>query len=260
MKWFLRIGGIVLCLIMGWVKTPVLKVSSGDSDDSQIRYVALGDSIASGYGLKNPDKESYVSRVEQYLETRYDSVFCSNLGYVGLESEELLERLTDEENKWYRKYCATLTGADIVTLSIGSNDLLHLLKADGSIQETIASGDSVFREACRSFAITLPKIIQVIHNLSPHAVIYVNNVYNPCHDLTQYASLYGLADGYISLLNEPIQEEEGFVEVDVKSAFDSSEEKMLNVTVNRSEVDPHPNADGHKRIAEAVIEKIKENE
>ena len=103
---------------------PVLKVSSGDNVSSSIRYVALGDSIAHGYGLGNPEKDSYVGQVKQYLEENYDYVFAENFGTNGMRSDELLDILTNPENDMYNKYHATLQHADIVTISIGSNDLM----------------------------------------------------------------------------------------------------------------------------------------
>ena len=257
MKWLLRISGLVLCLVIGWARAPILKISSGDREGRHIRYVALGDSIAYGYGLRNREKDGYVGRINQYLESCYDSVFCSNLGTNGLESKDLLERLTDENNSWYRKYRATLQGADIITLSVGSNDLLHLLKLDGDVYQYLKNGSTKFRQACEDFGQTFPQIIEALHEIAPKAEIYVDNVYNPCKGLSQFRSVYEAADYYISLLNHAFSGQKGFTLVDVKIIFDNSEEKLLNVTLNGGKVDPHPNADGHRCIADAVIQEIK---
>ena len=255
-EWLLRVSGVVLCLVIGWMRAPVLRISSGDVVESRIRYVALGDSIAYGYGLRNREQDSYVGRVRDYLETQYDSVFCSNLGTNGLESGELLERLTDESNKWYQKYRANLRGANIVTISIGSNDLLHLLRLDGDMGKYLREGDAVFRQACEEFAETFPRIIQEILEIAPGAAIYVDNVYNPCRALSQFESMYDVADRYISLLNGTFDGQQKFVLVDIKKIFDNSEEKLLNVTLNGGSVDPHPNTEGHRQIADAVIREI----
>lgn len=257
MRWFLRVSGLVLCLVIGWCRTPVLKISSGDREGQHIRYVALGDSIAYGYGLRNRERDGYVGQINQYLESCYDSVFCCNLGTNGLESKDLLERLTDEENSWYHKYRATLQGADIVTVSIGSNDLLHLLKLDGDVSQYLKNGGARFQQACEDFQTTFPKIIQAVHEIAPRAEIYVDNVYNPCRTLSQFRSVYETADHYISQLNSAFTDQQEYVLVDVKRIFDTSEEKLLNVTLNGGKVDPHPNADGHHRIADAVIQEIK---
>ena len=51
MKWIIRIGVIMFAVFCGIKAVPEEKVSSGDITSTSIRYVALGDSIAYGYGL-----------------------------------------------------------------------------------------------------------------------------------------------------------------------------------------------------------------
>ena len=259
-RWFIRIGVIMVCLIVGWLRACSLQVSSGDLYGTKARYVALGDSIAHGYGLENPSKESYVALVHQYLDSRYDTVFCSNLGVDGQTSAQLLARLSDESNQWYAKYTSTLKNADYVTISIGSNDLLHLIELNGNMAEYIERGDAEFREACETFAQNFQKIVLRIHELSPNAMILANNVYNPCYSMKVFASVAGAADEYITLLNEGLNESEKNIIVDVKSVIDDPQEHLLNVTMKGRELDPHPNREGHRKIAETVIEKIEKAE
>ena len=82
---------------------PVKFAGSGDNVSSTIRYVALGDSIAYGYGLQDKDEESYVGLVRQYFEERYDYVVTTNFGKNGMRSGELLDILTNPENENYKK-------------------------------------------------------------------------------------------------------------------------------------------------------------
>ena len=57
---------------------PVKFAGSGDNVSSTIRYVALGDSIAYGYGLSDRESDSYVGQVGKYLEKKYDYVFSGH--------------------------------------------------------------------------------------------------------------------------------------------------------------------------------------
>ena len=132
-KWFMRVSVVVLCIASAWVNMPVVKVASGDVGTRNCRYVALGDSICRGYGLDDSSKQCYASLINQWLSQRYDYVFHDNLGEDGLESRELLSYLTDPSRKEYNKYTKTLNDADLVTVSIGSNDLMHLLNISGNI-------------------------------------------------------------------------------------------------------------------------------
>lgn len=257
MKWWIRAGVLLFGIIMGLYRMPVFKVSSGDKSSSSVRYVALGDSIAYGYGLSDREKDSYVGQVGKYLEQKYDYVFEENFGTNGLRSEQLLDILTNPKNEQYNKYRATLKNADIVTLSIGSNDLLHLVRLDFNLQDYIQKGDRMFREACDDFAVNFPKIIRIIHSMAPRAKIYVNNVYNPCDGVAGFESVYRLAERYIDLLNESFRNNSGFILVDIKDRFDKVDESLLNMTISGREIDPHPNKKGHREIGSMVIQAIK---
>lgn len=137
MKWIIRIGVIMFAVFCGIKAVPEEKASSGDITSTSIRYVALGDSIAYGYGLSDRKEQSYVELIRKNLETKYDSVFVTNFGENGMQSGELLDILTNPERKEYKKYRATIKHADFVTISIGSNDLLHLIQLDLNMEEMI---------------------------------------------------------------------------------------------------------------------------
>lgn len=259
-KWvrqWIWVGTFVFCIVGCFYKMPVVKVSSGDFVTGSIRYVALGDSIAHGYGLMNPEDDSYVGHVRQYLEGEYDYVFAANLGTDGLRSDALLDILTNPENEKYGKYRATLEYADIVTVSIGSNDLLHLIELDHDMGDYIENGSRMFQEACRKFAVNFPKIIRAIHDISPKAEIYANNVYNPCHGVSAFAGIYDVSERYVKLLNETFMTADGFELVDIKERFDQVEENLLNMTIMDKRIDPHPNQRGHREIGSMVIQAIK---
>lgn len=258
MKWVIRIAVIIFSIAGGIYKMPVLPAASGDKDKSSIRYVALGDSIAHGYGLSNPEEDSYVGQVTAYLEKHYDYVFSANLGEDGLRSEELLECLTDEENENYKKCTATLKNADVVTISIGSNDLLHLIHLGPGMVQEIQEEKDLFQKACDDFAVIFPRIIQAVKRISPQAKIYVGNVYNPCQGLALFEGVEGVAEEYIGRLNKVFQKSKDYEVIDIKNAFSNSDRKLINMAINLERVDPHPNSDGHSVIGGLIIEKLKE--
>lgn len=235
---------------------PVKYASSGDNISSTIRYVALGDSIAFGYGLEDKEEDSYVGQVRQYLEKTCDYVVATNFGENGMRSDELLDILTNPKNKKYKKYRATLSYADIVTISIGSNDLLHLIKLDFNMEEIIREGAGKFRKACLDFADNFPKIIKEIHAINPRAKIYANNIYNPAKGLSSYANVYDVAEHYINLLNEAFTTTKEYDLVNIKEAFDQQDKSMINVSLKGREIDPHPSREGHKLIGQMVIKKM----
>ena len=215
MKWIIRIGVIMFAVFCGIKAVPEEKVSSGDITSTSIRYVALGDSIAYGYGLSDRKEQSYVELIRKNLETKYDSVF--------------------------------------VTISIGSNDLLHLIQLDLNMEEMIKRDAHKFDEACVQFAKTFPKIIREIRAVNPNVKIYADNIYNPAKGIEAFSQVYSVADDYINRMNRGFYPSDEYVLVDIKKCFDGEKESMVNLSFKGREIDPHPSEKGHKKIAQMVI-------
>ena len=215
MKWIIRIGVIMFAVFCGIKAVPEEKASSGDITSTSIRYVALGDSIAYGYGLSDRKEQSYVELIRKNLETKYDSVF--------------------------------------VTISIGSNDLLHLIQLDLNMEEMIKRDAHKFDEACVQFAKTFPKIIREIRAVNPDVKIYADNIYNPAKGIDAFSQVYSVADAYINRMNRGFYPSDEYVLVDIKKCFDGEKESMVNLSFKGREIDPHPSEKGHKKIAQMVI-------
>jgi len=78
-----------------------------------VTYVALGDSTVEGIGASSPE-HTYVSRVHARLRSVYPDARLANLGVSGATSALVLLRQLDR---------AIELGPDLVTLSIGPNDI-----------------------------------------------------------------------------------------------------------------------------------------
>lgn len=100
-----------LCLIVCMMPVEV----NADEADT-VKYVALGDSITRGYGLDDPEIMSFPKLISD--EQGYSIV---NYGTDGATSETLLESLSDKE------VAADVASADIITITIGGNDLMGAL-------------------------------------------------------------------------------------------------------------------------------------
>lgn len=255
-KWLVR-GIVAATAVTVCIKNiDTIEVSSGDTVSTTARYVALGDSIAYGYGLSDREGDSYVGRVEKFLETRYDHVRLKNFAKNGMQSTDLLDALTNPENENYKKYRAQIAYADYITISIGSNDLLHLIKIEPDMESTVLSLQPEFDRACLEFSYKFPAIIREIRKINDKVQIYANNIYNPAKGLETFASVYNLSEYYIGKMNEILGKEEGFHLIDVKEVFDREKDSMINVSLKGRDIDPHPNKEGHKLIAQLIIKEI----
>lgn len=92
--------------------------TSAEESEETVRYVALGDSISWG-------SNTYVSTVSNYLEQSYGECITNNLAMDAWQSGDLLDALTNAANSRYSAFRTAISKADIITLDIGSNDILQ---------------------------------------------------------------------------------------------------------------------------------------
>ena len=256
-------------------------------------YVALGDSIATGYGLDGynphagiPPAGSYAQRVGSTL-----GLTTGSLAIDGLTSALLLEELSDPQAKAY------LANAKVLTLSIGGDDILlpflelvaNKLNCDPSqipgvlaltelsmpqnlipLNADDGSGlknNPTLNEAASRFAKNFQDIISVIKTAAPNAKIYVTNVYNPYEELSigsgpDTLNFGEIANGYIQTLNSAFSSSSpDYTLIDTYSAFSdslNSGTSLVNASLGESNFDPHPNAKGHEKIADMITEAYSE--
>lgn len=92
-------------------------INETDNGNDVVHYVALGDSITIG--------DSYVWKVSDYLKSTYGNCVTSNLAVDGWQSGQLLDALTNPANSCYSYMRYAISNADVITIDIGSNDLLQ---------------------------------------------------------------------------------------------------------------------------------------
>ena len=97
-----------MCLVLG------LLPAAAFAQDT-IQYVALGDSITTGYRL-GEGEQSFAEIIA--AENGYELI---NLAKDGATSADLLDVIQNEAN------AATLENADLITITIGGNDLMGAL-------------------------------------------------------------------------------------------------------------------------------------
>ena len=105
--------------------------------DKKIYYLSLGDSLAAGQTPNNTIAESYGDYVADYIKDKEKLEFYTK-GFAksGYRSIDLLndlksnKEITVNDKKITLKHA--LIKADIVTLSIGSNDLFYKLNIGNS--------------------------------------------------------------------------------------------------------------------------------
>lgn len=275
-----------LCMLLGMAPLSALA--------AQPVYVALGDSISTGYGLDTETAEK--SFVEQIAEQQ--DLSMTMLAADGETTASLLEKLTDADGA----VAEALETADVVTLTIGGNDFMNALyeymaEAYNTANSTSFTAEQ-FKEALEGknaeleqsealtfvtqnisgfalgagtlltqFETALNKIASGIRRHT-NAPVVVATQYNPYRFAADEVSgepataAQAIADAFdtmLALMNAKIkalEAQEGFFTADVFSAFGGAQQNPCNASFLSSNLDFHPNARGHKLMTQTVGEVV----
>ncbi len=273
---------VALCLVAA-LCAGTLQVSA--TAQTTINYLAVGDSITSGYGLSDPSTEGFVAKFADAISDTDTSVVTTTVAMDGLTASTLASTLGLST-----MYDATIAAADVITLTIGGNDLMAafydtvatLLNSVGTAadaenvqlwlsapatyyQETAAildvisttSGQAALTSAVSTAATTcvgdIASIISAIRALNSDAVILLANQYNPYTALsgTSYAIVNTLFAAATYSFNTELAANTTISAnctiVDLYSAGVSTNVNLLTMNL-----DFHPNATGHTTIANAM--------
>ena len=278
-----------LCMLLGMAPLSALA--------AQPVYVALGDSISTGYGLDT--ETAGKSFVEQIAEQQELSMTMRAAD--GETTASLLAKLENADGE----VAKALEKADVVTLTIGGNDFMNALYEYMAEAYTTENGTTFtaeqFKQALEGKNEELEQaaaLAVVTQNLSGFAVgaggtlltqfetalngiasgirgyteahVVVATQYNPYRFAADEVSgepataAQAIADAFDAMLapmNEKIkalEAQEGFFTADVFSVFAGEEQKNpCNASFLSSNLDFHPNAHGHTLMAQTVGEVVK---
>lgn len=193
-------------------------------------FLALGDSITAGYGV-GLDK-SFATIYYRVLRNQGRFMQYSNLGMNGLDSAGLAALMREN-----RRVRTTLAQAQIVTLTVGSNDVLTLVRGRRISPGTVLS----------SMGYHLMSAGSVIRELNPYVTLYVATIYNPL-PAGPFAQLAKQGQGIIDQANSVLASwasRYAFRLVRVDRVFRGQERILIGPDYI------HPGEAGHQAIAGA---------
>ena len=289
MRVFKKIIAIIIniLLIFTVIAPTVMAIDMGS-----IKYLALGDSIAYGYGLADRENQSYAQIVRQ--KSNIEKNNFKNLAVVDMTCAEFYDAIQTTE------YSNAIKEANIITVSIGSNELLKIAKEAVSNVTGIDTDDEDFAnkvvayftnindfeklakayqlysfftseetrqvidESIETYSDKWKKSVDYIKNLNPDVVLIATQFYNPYYEvgLATY-DLGSYADEFIVRMNN-ILETQSENETRYKIAriyedFNTTDPRLTNVNIDFNDfskfnIDPHPNKNGHSVIATRVLD------
>lgn len=210
------------------------------TEDTPLKYVVIGDSIARGAGLWNPDEAVYGRIVANTNGYEYH-----NYAVDGTRTCDLIGRIKESE------VAESIRGADIISISVGGNDFLRGNIAAVTLM-TLAGNRKMLNEIIDTLYSNFCIIIDEIKELNPDAVILVQTLYNSGGLVLFYPVFEIALESLNGCFYRYQQENPGSIEiVDIYSAF-----KLNGINVCGDTI--HPNAGGNKIIAREVLVKLNE--
>lgn len=259
---------VIFIIIIGMIllALPVAMQVKGEVSNKVLdKYVAIGDEIS--IEANNDYDISYVSLIKDFLYAVNDNLDYSNLSEVGITSSELLNII--DKNK------EEIKDSDLITVSIGGNNILNAILRNLNIDESILQGcdeeifDSIISEYLNSdeikseilnevnkFSKDFPSIIKKIKKLAPEADIYVNTVYNP---INKKCNIYDFFDEQINLINDLIVKNNSNNDYKIIDCYHIlNSEEVLNFKIENGVVRISPNKVGHAMMATQVVSAYEE--
>ncbi|WP_164847973.1 SGNH/GDSL hydrolase family protein [Lacticaseibacillus hulanensis] len=172
----LGIIGLVVTVILGAAITSKVLPAAKPLDtsgtkvaDHKLVLTAVGDSLTHGVG-DTTDQGGYVPLIAQDIEVETGmKVQTSNFGVTGDTSQQIKKRVVKD-----KKLIKQLKRADVITMTVGGNDLMHLLQ-----NNLLDINTKDVNKGISKFQTHLKSLIHAVRKNNPSAPIYVFGIYNP---------------------------------------------------------------------------------
>lgn len=219
-----------------------LFVPTAAAEDKKLSFLSLGDSIAAGAGLADPDTMTYGAIVS--YTNGYD---FKNDAVSGHQTKDMLKRIKTASVR------EDIANADIICISIGGNDFIQSDIVSLIKQAVIDNDYSQFDKIIAGTKYNLGLIIAEIKSVNPNATVLMQTLYNPMYLSKEVREAYQQG---LNRLNGAIRSyldshPGAYTVVDVETAFSGDSSLIAPDTI-------HPNPKGHRLIAKTVLGVLKE--
>ncbi len=212
--------------------------------DQDIYYLSLGDSLANGVNGVLTKDYGYADYIKDYLN---DNKLLKNYVSVTNNNKRSIDIIKDiEENKKIiinqkeKTIQNALIKADIITISVGMNDLFSnvTFNNDFSVNDLYTKLDEV--------ALDLDKLFKLLRNYSKEKIIFIG-FYN-------YLKEEKL-DDFFDYANEKISDLASSYDITYLNIYDDLNDYKYFNSIN----DTFPNKMGYEMIAKKIIDILEQN-
>ena len=212
------------------------------ADTSKLYYLALGDSLTRGIGDEE-QKSGYTKRLVEKLvqSTEVAEVILDNRGKRGRRSDQLLGLI----KKGHYDY--ELKNAELITLTIGGNDIMKVVKKD-----LFELKREDFDKELVQFENRYKEILNEIRMENSEVPIIIIGLYNPFSVITDEITEF---ESIITEWNDTIEAASSKYEnacfVDIQDLFDENANLVYHSDFF------HPNGYGYTIMTERIISMMK---
>ena len=242
-------------LLIGFIITGIILVTIFFiTKDKKVYYLSLGDSLAAGQTPNNTISLSYGDYVAEYLADKGKLEFYTK-GFTksGYRSVDILNDLKENKKIKVGKKEITLKNAlikaDLVTVSVGANDLFYKLNLGNELKGEDFDDIYKYIDECMK---DIDKLLYELR-ISCKEQIMVFGFYNPFTNVS--SSLANLVEPVILYANgklENLVSKYDMTYIDIHDSF------LANNNYLPSKLEIHPTKDGYKAMSKAVIDLIDE--
>jgi lysophospholipase L1-like esterase len=222
----LRYGLLVVLMAAGLAHADPDRFSFSNNT----RYLALGDSLAAGFGaLPATRGYAYLLYLKGVYDTEINTSFA-NAAVPGATSSDVLAFQVPQAIRIFRPH--------VITISVGGNDLLKILGGADPVQ------------VLTEFQINLGQILCGLRQALPQTRIYIHNLYD-IPEITE-----GIPGGLQAILQfnaivARVGQACGAGVVDVFSAFSGQDGLLIIDRKGHEPFEVHPTNAGYRVIADA---------
>lgn len=222
-------------------------------------YVAIGDSLTQGVG-DITDQGGFVPLLASQLQSNYGyEVKSENFGVSGNTSTQIIKRIKSQE-----KIQNAVKDADIITLTVGGNDVMKVIREDFN-----NLSEKSFKKPLTQYQKRLTALFDLIRKYNEDAPIYVLGIYNPFYlNFPEITTMQEVIDNWNEKTAMTVEENNAYfvpINDSLYRGIDGQEgvttqgdgEESISNDALFEEDHFHPNNTGYQIIADAMMAEIR---
>lgn len=228
-----------------------------------VSYAALGDSLTEGVGDATGQGGFVPLFAKEIENSTGGSVSSQNFGKAGDTSTQIYNRMMKS-----KKITDGLKKANIITITIGGNDVLKVIRDNVTKLSSMTEKDFVKPEEL--YQARVKKLLDKIRENNPQAQIYVLGIYNPFYlNFPDLTVMQNVIDSWNTATAGVVSQEKNTYFIPINNLLykgsgdkqaveaDSSTSAVAN-NLLYTEDHFHPNNIGYQIMADAVFANYKE--